>query len=327
MNKYSALLQVCAILFILFLIYSGYKLIIAFLKKNRLSYYSIDLEKEKYKDDNVIFRLVHKFSSLLEMMIIFNGIARTYNKYTDQEKMKKGMDYVSLKILLGFLFILLYLFLIVLYKDVVSSLMILTCFVLGFILVDFYCIYLESKNSRILNKDILGAIIIMNNSYRANRSTEQAVSDVIDRTDGAVKKEFKKILNDIKLGLSVDEAFKRCYCRTDIKILEEISKILSLIVKTGANKAEIFENIEKRLLEEEKFKNEIDVVKRVNRMSLIIFSLLPLLFIIYSILINSTYKILLLNKNGIIVVLVLIIIYVLYVFIIMRVAMGDKNDR
>lgn len=328
MNKYSTLLQLCAILFLFFLLYISYKIVVTFIKKNRLTYYALDLEKDKYTNDNFLFKIIHKFSSFLKSMVIFNGVARTYDRYiTEEARFKEGMDFVSLKLLMGFSFIFLYLFISFLYRDNVSSILILSCFIIGFLIMDFYCIYLESKNNRLLNKDILEAVIIMNNSYKANRSTEQAILDVISRTDGAVKREFKKVLNDIKLGLNVDEAFRRMYLRTHIKVVNDMAVILSLVVKTGANKVAIFEEIEKKMLEEERFINEVSTVKKTNRLAMIVFTLMPLIFISYTIVFNDKYMNLLLEGTGVIVILVLSIIYLLYILIMFKVVKGDKYGR
>lgn len=328
MNKYSALFQVCAILFIIFIIYLLFRFIITLVKKNRLSYYSISIEKDKFAEDSFIFKIVHKFGNVLKSMVIFDGLAKTYDKYSyNDDKFNNGMDFVSFKILLGFIFVFLYFFISFLYKKEILALMILVTFVLGFILIDFYCIYLRNKNRKVSNKEILSAVIIMNNSFKANRSTEQAILDVIDKEHGVVNTEFKKVYNDIKIGLSFGEAFKRMYFRTGNKTIIRISNILSLITKTGVSRVEVFDDIEKTLVEEEKVCNELDLIKGTNKLALVVFLILPLVFICYSIALNDNYVMLFTNVKGIFVALILIIIYLLYVFMMFRVVKGDKNDK
>lgn len=328
MNKYSTILQVCAILFIIFIIYLLLRFIVTVIKKNRLSYYSINIEKDKYFDDSFVFKIVHKFGSILKPMIVFNGLAKSYDKYSyNDDKFDDGMDFVSFKVLLGFVFVLLYCFISALYKDNISSLVILVSFVLGFILIDFYCIYLSNKSKRISNKELLSAVIIMNNSFKAGRSTEQAILDVIDRAEGTIKIEFRKVYNDVKLGLSVGEAFKRMYFRTNNKVIKNISNVLSLITKTGASRVEVFEGIEKKLLQDEKMDSELNLIKGTNRLSLIVFLILPLVFICYSIALNNKYMMLFTDIKGILVALILIIIYILYIFIAFRVMRGKKYDK
>jgi len=220
MSKYSTVLQICALLFIGYIAFLLFQFVLSILRKNRISRYSINIKNDKYLNNTLLFRIIYQFSHLLEGMVIFNGIARTYDKYTYHDKtLSKGMDYISIKILLGFLLVLLYVFITFLYKDNLSSLMLLISFIIGFIVPDFYCIYLESKNRRILNKDILNAIIIMNNGYKVGLSTEQTLVDVTKRVSGPVKYEFIRVINDMRLGLDVSEAMKRMYERTHMKIL------------------------------------------------------------------------------------------------------------
>ncbi len=326
MNEYSLILQVCAILFLIFLGYLFIKYIIAVIKLRRISSFSLKVREDEEK--TLLFRLIFKFSKFLNSLVIFNQFSKTYDKYIfEDSRLKKGMDYVSLKILLGILFIVLYIFITLLYKDNLSSLVILLNFIIGFIVPDFYCLFKEFKRFRILDKNILSAVIIMNNSYRANGSTEQAINDVIKRCDSRVGFEFKRVLNDIKLGIDISEAFYRMYKRVHLESILYISRMLSLVSKSGVNTIEIFDVIEKRLLNEEKFKEEISSVDEVNKFAFLLFSVLPLVFLLSVVILNVNYVNLLLSNIGIFIILIIIILYLLYLFIIYRVYRGDKYDR
>ena len=164
----------------------------------------------------------------------------------------------------------------------------------------------------------------MNNSYKANESTEQAVKSVISRTEGAVSIEFMKVLNDIKLGIDISEAFKRMYERTNLPVVKYMSNVLSLVNKSGIDIIEAFANIEKKLLELEKFNNELIVLRDTNRLSVLLFSILPLVFLVTVVAYNTEYIKLLMNVNGIFIILIMFISYMLYLFIIKRIIRGDK---
>lgn len=323
MEKYKVLLQLCVILSILFLIYLFYKFILSLIKKNRLSYYSINLEKEEYAEDSFIVSVICRFGKFLKSLVVFNGLGRIYDRYIDSDsRFKNGMDYVSLKILLGFLLVILYLLISFLYKNSIMTLIIVVTFILGFVLPDFYCFYLKTKFNKLNDKDILKAIIIMNNSYKVNRSNKQVIEDVISRCDGQIQNEFKKVLNDINLGMTLEEAIKRIYIRTGNKTFLDISIMISLNSKIGADKVDIINDIEKRLVDEEKFYNELYVAKSINKIAVIVFGILPLLFITYLISFNKDYINLLVQGRGVLIILILAIIYLLYILIICRIARG-----
>ena len=323
MNKYSMALQILAWLFIGYLVYLVIRYLKTLLRLNRLSYYSLNLENKK--DKGLINNIIFKMSRVLESLVIFNGLARTYDKYiyTDS-KLRKGIDYVSIKILLGLLFIFINILINSLYRIEFNALLVIISFVLGFIIPDFYCLINKNKRVNILNKNLLSAIIIMNNSYKANESTEQAIKSVCERTEGAVAVEFMKVLNDIKLGIDISEAFYRMYERTNLSAVKYMSQVLGLVNRSGIDIIDAFSNIEKKLLEIEKFNNELIVLRDTNRLSVLIFSILPLVFLVTVVAYNTDYIKLLMSVNGIFIILIMFISYMLYLFIIKRIIRGDK---
>lgn len=323
MDKYTVALQILAWLFIGYIVYLVIRYIKSLSRLNRLSYYSLNLENKK--DKGLINNVIFKTSKVLESLVIFNGLARTYDKYIySDSRLRKGIDYVSIKILLGLLFIFVNVLINALYRIEFSSLLILISFILGFIIPDFYCLFNKSKRVNILNKNLLSAIIIMNNSYKANESTEQAIKSVIDRTEGAVSVEFMKVLNDIKLGIDISESFNRMYERTHLSVIKYMSSVLGLVNKSGIDIIDAFSNIEKKLLEIEKFNNELIVLRDTNRLSVLLFSILPLVFLVTVVAYNTEYIKLLMNVNGIFIILIMFISYMLYLFIIKRIIRGDK---
>ena len=323
MDKYTVALQILAWLFIGYIVYLVIRYIKSLSRLNRLSFYSLNLENKK--DKGLINNIIFKTSKVLESLVIFNGLARTYDKYIySDSRLRKGIDYVSIKILLGLLFIFVNVLINALYRIEFSSLLILISFILGFIIPDFYCLFNKSKRVNILNKNLLSAIIIMNNSYKANESTEQAIKSVIDRTEGAVSVEFMKVLNDIKLGIDISESFNRMYERTHLSVIKYMSSVLGLVNKSGIDIIDAFSNIEKKLLEIEKFNNELIVLRDTNRLSVLLFSILPLVFLVTVVAYNTEYIKLLMNVNGIFIILIMLISYMLYLFIIKRIIRGDK---
>lgn len=323
MSGYNMIFKVCTIIFICFLLYLFYKFIILLVKKNRLDYFSLNDDLKENDSYSRLMKFIFGISTILEEMAIFNGIGRMYDRYIyEDSRIRKGLDYISIKLLLGTVFIILYLFLLMLNGFDFSGLVISVCFILGFIIPDLYCFYVRSKKGKLLNKNILPAIIIMNNSYKANRSTEQAIMDVIERSDGLVKYEFKKALNDIKLGISVSDAFRRMYDRTKLNIVLDMSRILALVNKCNTNIVKSFEVMEKRLLDEEKFINDLNILKEVNKIAYIMFIIIPFVFMIGVIGFNHSYMSLILSSNGIYIVLILLIIYILYLFILHRMVRG-----
>ncbi len=327
MDKYQIAFQVIAILCICYLGYLFINLIKAHTKISRLREFSLDINNLD-EHNNIIFKVIYKFSSFLESLVIFNMFAKTYDKYIyDDSRLKNGMNYVAIKILLGLSLMLLYLFMIALYKDVFSSLVVILCFIIGFLIPDFYCLFIKKRRNKILNKNILGAIIIMSNSYKANGSTEQAIVDVINRSDNEVSYEFKKVLNDINIGIDVSEAFYRMYLRCYNPSIRYISNVLKLVNKSEVSLIDAFNVIENKLIEEEKFNNEIKNLIDVNKIALLIFVFLPFIFVVSIIIYNKTYIELFIGYLGTILLAIILIMYLFYLIVIHRIYKGGRNDK
>lgn len=327
MNKYELVLQIFAIAFLLFILYLLFRFIIASIRAKRLTDFSLRGSKES-SEKSIIFRIIYSFSDFLKSLVIFNQYGKTYDKYIYEEsRLRKGIDYISIKILLGISFVFSYLFISFLYRDPIFSLLILLVFVIGFLLPDFYCLFIRRKKVKILNKNMLSAIIIMNNSFKANSSTEKAINDVISRTDGLLSIEFKKVLNDLKIGMNVSEAFLRMYRRVRISSILYISRVLSLVNKCGISIVEAFDLIESKLINEEKFNNQINVLNSTNKISLLIFSILPVIFILCIIFYNKEYIMLFTTYLGTFVLAIILILYVFYLMLLRMIFRGGKYDR
>jgi tight adherence protein B len=167
----------------------------------------------------------------------------------------------------------------------------------------------------------------MNNSYKANESTEQAILDVIERTDGRVAFEFKKLLNDINIGISINEAFLRMYRRVGSSSILYISRVLNLVNKSGISMIDAFSAIEKKLIDDEKFNNEVLIINKTNKFALLVFMFLPFIFISSLILYSNMYVDVFTGYIGSIVLSIILILYLFYLIIIHRIYRGDNNDK
>ena len=115
MNKYELVLQIFSIAFIFFIVYLLFKFIVACIKAKRLTDFSLKGSKEN-SEKSFIFKIIYSFSDFLKSLVIFNQYAKTYDKYIYEEsRLRKGIDYISTKFLLGFSFIFCYLFITFLY--------------------------------------------------------------------------------------------------------------------------------------------------------------------------------------------------------------------
>jgi tight adherence protein B len=311
MDKLTLVLQVCAVLVVFYVIYLTYKYFLSLVKKNRLADFSLEIKESN--SGNLVYIIIKRISKFLKNIKVLKKYAKKFDEYAILSvHFRDGYDFLSTKILVGLGFSLLYVFVSALYRVPIMLIVIIVLFILGYVIPDFYCIYLKTNTNRLLDKNLLSAIIIMNNDFRANRSVEQAIRDVIDRTDNPVSSEFKRVLADTKVGLSYGEAFERLFNRTNSVIVEKMSYSFYLYQECGTDLIEIFENLEKELIENEKLANEISFITSSNRLFRVVFTILPVVFIISLLVMNNNIGKLMNDVSGLIVIAILFLLFLLY---------------
>ena len=311
MDRFALILQICAILVVFYVVYLAYKYFLSLAKKNRLADFSLEIKESN--GGNLIYIMIRRISKWLKKISSLKNYAKTFDEFAILSvHFRDGYDFLSTKLLVGLGFSLLYVFVSALYRVPILIVVILILFILGYVIPDFYCIYLKSNSVKLLDKNLLSAIIIMNNDFRANRSVEQAISDVIDRSDNPVSNEFKRVLADTKVGLSYGEAFERLYNRTGSIIVEKMCYAFYLYQECGTDLIEIFENLEKELIDNEKFVNEINFINGTNRLFRVIFTVLPVVFIISLLVMNNNLSNLLNDVKGIILLVIMFVLFLLY---------------
>jgi len=323
MNKYSAILQLVAVLVVVFIGYLLFKYCVYLVRKNRLQDFSLKVKGSK---NGFLVRSIKKTGSFLRKFKFikvkkYNSYARYINNLDD------GYDILASKILCSLFLLFLYLIVSLLYKSNLNIIIVLVCLVIGYVLLDFYYIYNGRNTYRLVNKDLLGAVIIMNNDFKANRSVEQAINDVIDRKNGPISIEFKKIRDDVELGLSYGEAFLRMYKRTGINVLLDVSHAFSLYTLIGSDLIDVFDQIEKKIIEEEKFTIQVRALKTFNKFFKILFYILPVFIVCLLFMVNPVYKDLLTTNKGLIVVCIMIVLYIVYIVTINKIVRRYSYDN
>ena len=325
MDKYELVLQMCAIIVICFCVYLFARYLVSLIKKGRLSDYSLNLVSD-YKN-NIVVRLSRSISNAICFIPFVLPLTKKYDAYAKKDNMfKDGKEVLGFKILTSIFLMFLYLLVSALYKEQIYLIVILILLILGYVLPDFYFIFVDSKKYKSMDSDLLGCIIIMSNDFRANRSIEQAINDVIDRKEGVIQKEFKKVLSDTKLGLNYGEAFERMYKRTNNNIVLKLSYAFSLYNDIGSDLISVFDKLEKNLLDEEKLKSELNSIRVTNMLGKIIFGFIPILFIVNAFVVSDEYRDILLSNKGIVLIIILFVLFVIYIDYLNKVSRGEDDE-
>ena len=322
--KYKIALQILSITTIFVILYIIFRIIISNKKKRRIDPFALHLNHRDDSLEKEAINFISFISKLLTKLVIFNNVAKTYDKYIyeDSKRFKTGMDYISLKIVLGILFIIIYLLSSYLYIIEPTTIVIISTFIMGFLIPDFYCLLKQKQNNKKVNNNILSSLIIINNNLKKTKNIEYSINEVIKTLDGPIKKEYTILAYDIKIGMEYYEAFNRMYKRTKIKEIKTISRIF-LIEKNIDLIIEELNELEIKLTKKEITKDKIRIINNINKLILVLAYIIPIITIIVLNIYNQKY---LIEKYGILIIYIEIFIYIDYALILKLIKGGTKYE-
>lgn len=153
-------------------------------------------------------------------------------------------------------------------------------------------IYINMKASRRMNAfdgQLSDTLNLWVNALRSGYSVLQAMEAIATELPPPVSVEFERVVQEVRLGLSVAQALDNMYRRVPSEDLDLIITAVNIQREVGGNLAEVLDNISFTIRERVRIKGEIRTLTAQGRISGIIISLLPvgLGFILF--LINPDY--------------------------------------
>lgn len=110
-------------------------------------------------------------------------------------------------------------------------------------------------------------------------------------------REFKKLLKEMSLGLSEEEAFKNLINRMDSEDLKLIVNAIVIQKDIGGNLSEVLDNISETIRDRQKIKNELKALTAQGKLSGIIVAALPVFLGVVIFLLNREYVSVLFTTN------------------------------
>jgi len=142
---------------------------------------------------------------------------------------------------------------------------------------------------RKIEDQIHQAIIVMNNAFKSGKSTIQAVEIASIKLPKPINMEFKRILQELKYGLSTDIVFDRFAKRVNIPEAEYLSSSLTILNKTGGNIIAVFNSIEKTMFDKKKLREELKNSTTVSNLVVKILLVVPIVIILTIYLLDPSY--------------------------------------
>jgi len=139
-------------------------------------------------------------------------------------------------------------------------------------------IYVSIRKGRRLNQfnDQLGdAINQMSNGLRAGYSVMQAMESVASELPPPICSEFRRVVQEMQLGLSMEQALANMLRRIDSDDLDLMITAINVQREVGGNLADILDVISYTIRERVRIKGEVRVLTSQGRISGYIISFLP----------------------------------------------------
>lgn len=274
------------------------------------------------KGKNFYNEIRKKLSKGLIKLTIFNDYSKKYQKYCDKSKIIRddAMAYIADKVIVGFLCIVVVILSDMFQYKAFSFLQFITAFLIGFFIPDVYLYIREGIRKKQIEKDMLKAIIIMNNAFKSGFSIIQAIYTVYHELDGPIADEFRKLYIDLTFGLNTEVAFERFNKRVDNKEAKYITTSLNVLNKTGGNIVQVFASVERSAFTRKKLEEELKSLSASANAIFKILVFIPVLLFIAILLMNPTYfNPLFTTSIGLAILGLIVIIYISYIVIISKV--------
>ena len=293
--------------------------------ERRIARYSISpLEyKDKSFADIVYdkyYKEVTKLSKILNRSKFITKKSLKYEKYLGYLPNFEVIDFISNKIIISIIYIIITIFSITLQTRVVTILELIINLTIGYYLLDIYLYYRQKYMKKVIEKQVLKAVIVMNNAFKAGKSTMQAIYIASQELAPPLNYEFKRMYNEMQYGLSIDVVFDRLSKRVDNEAIQYLASSLIILNKTGGNIIKVFSSIERTLFDNQKLNEELKNLNASSNVVVKILLCIPFIFTFLIFILSPTYfNPLFESPLGHIVILLIILIFISYIWFLQKI--------
>jgi tight adherence protein B len=160
---------------------------------------------------------------------------------------------------------------------------------IGYFVPDWYVKYRQSQRLNAFNGQLSDTITLLANSLRSGYSFLQSMEMVARETPPPMGEEFRRVIREVGLGLSTQEALNNLVKRMPSEDLDLMITAVNIQQEVGGNLAVILDTIGHTIRERVRIKGEIRTLTAMGRISGYIISALPLFLGIVITLINPKY--------------------------------------
>ena len=293
--------------------------------ERRLARYSIDSNIEE--DNSLGDILKNKYNRILKKMRRdlknnkeLNKQSLKYDKYVISGEKTNLLDFIIAKLLIGICFTVLVIISYTIRGKIISFIGLVLSFILGYYIYDVYLYISNKRRKNKIKNDILRAVIIMNNAFKAGKSTIQAVEIASKSLPKPISIEFKRIYQDLNFGISSDIAFSRFSKRVNLEEARYISSSLTILNKTGGNIINVFSAIERTLYDKKRLETDLKNSTEASNLVVKFLMIIPILFVIIIYILSPGYfSPFFASPLGYLLLFIIWIMFIIYIFLLNKI--------
>lgn len=167
---------------------------------------------------------------------------------------------------------------------------------LGVVLPWFYLGFQRSRRRKAFNSGLPDTLQLMSGSLAAGLSLAQSIDTIVREGQEPIASEFRRVLVETRLGVSLEDALEGIAERFDSKDFEWVVMAIKIQRQVGGNLAELLDTVAATMREREYVRRQVAALAAEGKLSAWVLGGLPPLFMVYLLLTNYDYVIVMFQK-------------------------------
>ena len=288
--------------------------------EKRIRRYTID---DSHDDISFMDRMEVKYRKFLSKFEKNGHLQKKsihYRKYVTLGENENPVFFLLHKLIIGIVFTVLVIISSLLNGHFLSFFGLIFSFIIGYYIYDLYLYFSSKYKKKKIKNDMLRAVILLNNSFKAGKSIMQSVKIASEELPKPINQEFKRIYQDMSYGLSADVAFSRFSKRVNLDEATYIASSLSILNKTGGNIVSVFTTIEKTLFDRKKLENDLKTSSAASNLVVKFLMGIPIVFVIVIYVISPDYfEPLFSSPLGYLLLFIMWLMFIVYIYLLNKV--------
>jgi tight adherence protein B len=147
----------------------------------------------------------------------------------------------------------------------------------------------EKNYYKAFNNQLPEALDLLSRAVRSGSALSAGLAMIAEQIEDPIRSEFAATVDEINLGLTMNEAMENLCERVPVPDLRFFSIAVLVQKETGGNIGEILDNISRLIRERIQFKDHVAALTAEGRLSAVVLIGLPILMFIYMYLTNYDY--------------------------------------